>query len=448
MSSAEFTHRLPQKRDPFGQPIKMCEQCGATTTPMWRRGPSGTSTLCNACGVAWRLKKPKGEPDLVMVEAPAAASTVSLPREDDKNIVIRSSSGGAMVYSRRNEVTGKMEDIYHCKFCDQAWPASYFRNRQQFGAHCSNCSRRRNVGPPEGVLRLSGALPLPPKKKAPAPKPKRPAAESESDGSLDDEESEAERRPIKRSHSDSLRLLQENATQLLRQDDGERERLHAEVETLQRDLEEKRQRTVDELRALRVDFKRELSQLAGHAEAKMKNLEDVRARDEEAHYEGVYLEIEQLKASLQAVLDSDPAADPKWAATAAELERRVEALLKKISMLSTAVPQSPVSNSSVSPPHSPPLAPAPPATSAQLQDMKTALLEEVSARMDALFKGLEAKRGVILSRIATQREKVLGVANYVSMFSPHGPRTFGSPAGTPATSRSVAAEPVNTATPL
>lgn len=80
---------------------------------------SSPSKRCNACGVAWRLKKPKGEPDLVMVEAPMTQSdaAASGPRlEEDKNIVIRSSSGGAMVYSRRNEVTGKMEDIYHCKF--------------------------------------------------------------------------------------------------------------------------------------------------------------------------------------------------------------------------------------------------------------------------------------------------------------------------------------------
>lgn len=330
---------------------------------------------------------------------------------------------------------------------DQAWPASYFRNRQQFGAHCSNCSRRRNVGPPEGVLRLSGALPLPPKKKAPAPKPKRPA-ESESDLSPDDEESDTDRRPIKRSHSDSLRLLQENATQLLRQDDGERERLHSEVETLSRELEEKRQRTVDELRALRVDFKRELSQLAGHAETKLKNIEDLRARDEESHYEGVYLEIEQLKSSLQSAMDSCPAADPKWTATATELERRVEALLKKISMLSTAVPQSPVSNSSISPPHSP-AHHAPAATSAQLQDMKTALLEEVSTRMDALFKALETKRNAILKGIAAQREQVLSVANYVSMFSPNGPRPLGaSPAATPSTTRNIATEPVNTSAPM
>ncbi|KAJ3224116.1 hypothetical protein HK099_000227 [Clydaea vesicula] len=32
---------------------KVCENCGTKTTPMWRRGPSGFSSLCNACGVKW-----------------------------------------------------------------------------------------------------------------------------------------------------------------------------------------------------------------------------------------------------------------------------------------------------------------------------------------------------------------------------------------------------------
>jgi hypothetical protein len=34
---------------------------------------------------------------------------------------------------------------YHCKFCQHTWPQSHFRNAQQFGAHCSNCSRKRKV---------------------------------------------------------------------------------------------------------------------------------------------------------------------------------------------------------------------------------------------------------------------------------------------------------------
>ncbi|KAJ3290358.1 hypothetical protein HK104_006835 [Borealophlyctis nickersoniae] len=48
------------------QPGHRCEGCGATSTPQWRRGPSGKRTLCNACGVKWtfgRLKRPAPESD-------------------------------------------------------------------------------------------------------------------------------------------------------------------------------------------------------------------------------------------------------------------------------------------------------------------------------------------------------------------------------------------------
>ncbi|KAG0006585.1 hypothetical protein BGZ65_006370 [Modicella reniformis] len=36
---------------------KRCGYCNCTTTPMWRRGPNGPSTLCNACGVKWKHGK-------------------------------------------------------------------------------------------------------------------------------------------------------------------------------------------------------------------------------------------------------------------------------------------------------------------------------------------------------------------------------------------------------
>ncbi|KAK9861303.1 hypothetical protein WJX84_001871 [Apatococcus fuscideae] len=31
--------------------VKTCTQCGTQTTPLWRTGPKGPQTLCNACGV-------------------------------------------------------------------------------------------------------------------------------------------------------------------------------------------------------------------------------------------------------------------------------------------------------------------------------------------------------------------------------------------------------------
>ncbi|CAG8575366.1 2278_t:CDS:10 [Funneliformis mosseae] len=36
---------------------KNCMYCGVRYTPMWRRGPKGPGTLCNACGVKWKQGK-------------------------------------------------------------------------------------------------------------------------------------------------------------------------------------------------------------------------------------------------------------------------------------------------------------------------------------------------------------------------------------------------------
>ncbi|KAL7090538.1 hypothetical protein ACP275_12G047200 [Erythranthe tilingii] len=30
---------------------KVCMACGNTNTPLWRKGPNGPQTLCNACGL-------------------------------------------------------------------------------------------------------------------------------------------------------------------------------------------------------------------------------------------------------------------------------------------------------------------------------------------------------------------------------------------------------------
>ncbi|KAG0735338.1 hypothetical protein G6F23_011656 [Rhizopus arrhizus] len=39
------------------KPNKQCSYCGSKSTPMWRRGPEGAGTLCNACGVKWKHGK-------------------------------------------------------------------------------------------------------------------------------------------------------------------------------------------------------------------------------------------------------------------------------------------------------------------------------------------------------------------------------------------------------
>lgn len=46
---------LPKKK--LKHRHRLCAYCGTNETPMWRRGPLGTGTLCNKCGVKWRHGK-------------------------------------------------------------------------------------------------------------------------------------------------------------------------------------------------------------------------------------------------------------------------------------------------------------------------------------------------------------------------------------------------------
>ncbi|KAL9450352.1 hypothetical protein AB3S75_012146 [Citrus x aurantiifolia] len=37
--------------------LKYCTDCKTTKTPLWRGGPAGPKSLCNACGIRFRKKK-------------------------------------------------------------------------------------------------------------------------------------------------------------------------------------------------------------------------------------------------------------------------------------------------------------------------------------------------------------------------------------------------------
>ncbi|KAG8098847.1 hypothetical protein GUJ93_ZPchr0013g35880 [Zizania palustris] len=46
----------PDDRTASGEP-KACTDCHTTKTPLWRGGPSGPKSLCNACGIRYRKKR-------------------------------------------------------------------------------------------------------------------------------------------------------------------------------------------------------------------------------------------------------------------------------------------------------------------------------------------------------------------------------------------------------
>ncbi|KAL0565361.1 hypothetical protein V5O48_016661 [Marasmius crinis-equi] len=56
--------RGPREKPPG---VLMCANCKATSSPEWRRGPSGLKDLCNACGLRYATSKKKGGYDFTRV---------------------------------------------------------------------------------------------------------------------------------------------------------------------------------------------------------------------------------------------------------------------------------------------------------------------------------------------------------------------------------------------
>lgn len=70
-SSAADHNANPYKNNP---PVRVCSDCNTTKTPLWRSGPNGPKSLCNACGIRQRKAR------RAMAAAAAAAA------ENGKNI--------------------------------------------------------------------------------------------------------------------------------------------------------------------------------------------------------------------------------------------------------------------------------------------------------------------------------------------------------------------------
>lgn len=70
----------------YNGPLRICSLCGTSKTPLWRSGPAGPKSLCNACGI--RVKKTK------RLQAAMEAAG------DGAETIIRSASSPAGAYKR------------------------------------------------------------------------------------------------------------------------------------------------------------------------------------------------------------------------------------------------------------------------------------------------------------------------------------------------------------
>ncbi|WOL19547.1 GATA transcription factor 4-like [Canna indica] len=53
-------------RPPVNPITRKCSACGETRTPLWRNGPNGPKSLCNACGIRYRKEAMKINTNLTL----------------------------------------------------------------------------------------------------------------------------------------------------------------------------------------------------------------------------------------------------------------------------------------------------------------------------------------------------------------------------------------------
>lgn len=54
---------------------KVCSDCGITSTPLWRGGPNGPKTMCNACGIRWKRANQSSHKNKSSNYEPSAGNT-------------------------------------------------------------------------------------------------------------------------------------------------------------------------------------------------------------------------------------------------------------------------------------------------------------------------------------------------------------------------------------
>ncbi|KAI3752565.1 hypothetical protein L2E82_24599 [Cichorium intybus] len=80
---------------------KLCVDCKTSKTPLWRSGPAGPKSLCNACGIRYRKKRsPVGSDKKMVLQAPSSPS----PSQSPSSSSCSTSAAACTVSSRKREM--------------------------------------------------------------------------------------------------------------------------------------------------------------------------------------------------------------------------------------------------------------------------------------------------------------------------------------------------------
>ncbi|XP_078428141.1 GATA transcription factor 21-like [Wolffia australiana] len=99
-----------------GGSIRVCSECNTTKTPLWRSGPSGPKSLCNACGIRQR----KARRALAAAAAVAGGLIPAPPMKarKQKKSAVTCDGGCAVPFKKRFKCFGSSENRHKLR-CDE-----------------------------------------------------------------------------------------------------------------------------------------------------------------------------------------------------------------------------------------------------------------------------------------------------------------------------------------
>ncbi|EPS64619.1 hypothetical protein M569_10161 [Genlisea aurea] len=130
-----------------GTNIKTCVDCGTSKTPLWRGGPAGPKSLCNACGIRSRKKRRALMGVTKEDKKPKKSSHHSSSHSSTTTTTTTTSSSGG------GNSSSKIWD-HHLKN-GRSWP---FGRDVALQRPRSNTNRRRKLGEEEQAAVLLMAL--------------------------------------------------------------------------------------------------------------------------------------------------------------------------------------------------------------------------------------------------------------------------------------------------
>ncbi|KAA8523242.1 hypothetical protein F0562_009665 [Nyssa sinensis] len=105
-SPEETDHSSNSSSNNNNTPVRVCSDCNTTKTPLWRSGPRGPKSLCNACGIRQRKAR------RAMAAAAAAANGTVLATDQSSSMKAkvlqnkdkRSNNGHIAQYKKRSKL--------------------------------------------------------------------------------------------------------------------------------------------------------------------------------------------------------------------------------------------------------------------------------------------------------------------------------------------------------